>query len=164
MNRELFLNKLNFLNSMEDKNKKPVEVLNELLERNYDAEKGYKKAAEDIENTTLKEFFRDYSGPRYNFGHEIKEEIRKLGGEPEKGSGVRSNLHRTWIDVKSLLTGKDTEAVVKECIRGETTALEDYEDALKRQDLPVTTREVVQRQHDKIQSAVNRLNQIENTL
>lgn len=149
---------------MEDKNKKPVEVLNELLERNYDAEKGYKKAAEDIENSTLKEFFRDYSGQRYNFGHEIKEEIRKLGGEPEKGSGVRSNLHRTWIDVKSLLTGKDTEAVVKECIRGEKTALEDYEEALQRNDLPATAREVVQRQHDKIQNAVNRLNQIENTL
>lgn len=149
---------------MEDKNKKSVEVLNELLERNYDAEKGYKKAAEDIENSTLKEFFRDYSGQRYNFGHEIKEEIRKLGGEPEKGSGVRSNLHRTWIDVKSLLTGKDAEAVVKECIRGEKTALEDYEDALKRSDLPVSTREVVQRQHDRIQSAVSRLNQIENTL
>lgn len=149
---------------MEDRNKKAVEALNELLERNYDAEKGYKKAAEDIENSTLKEFFKDYSGQRYSFGHEIKEEIRKMGGEPEKGSGVRSNLHRTWIDVKSLLTGKDTEAVVKECIRGEKTALEDYEDALKINDLSTSARDVVQRQHDKIQGAVNRLNQIENTL
>ena len=146
---------------MEDRNKEVVGVLNELLERNYDAEKGYKKAAEDIDNSLLKDFFRDYSGQRYNFGHELKEEILKLGGEPQKGSGVRADLHRAWIDVKSIVTGKDTEAVVNECIRGERKALEDYEDALRRADLPATSREVVQRQHDKIQAAVNRLNEIE---
>ena len=146
---------------MENRNKEIVGVLNELLERNYDAEKGYKKAAEDIDNSLLKDFFRDYSGQRYNFGHELKDEIRKLGGDPEKGSSTKADLHRTWIDVKSLITGKDTEAVVKECIRGEKKALEDYEDALRRTDLPATSREVVQRQHDRIQNAVNRLNQID---
>lgn len=147
---------------MENRNKEIAGVLNELLERNYDAEKGYKKAAEDIDNSLLKDFFRDYSGQRYNFGHELKEEIKKLGAEPEKGSSTAGDLHRTWIDLKSLVTGKDTEAVINECIRGEKKALEDYEDALRRTDLPATSREVVQRQHDRIQNAVNRLNQLEN--
>lgn len=149
---------------MADKNKELVNVLNELLERNYDAEKGYKKAAEDIDNSLLKDFFKEYSGQRYNFGHEIKDEIRRIGGDPDKGSSITSDLHRTWIDVKSLLTGKDSEAVVKECIRGESAALEDYEDALRRNDLPPSAREVVQTQHDKIQSAITRLNQIEKML
>lgn len=146
---------------MENRNKEIVGVLNELLERNYDAEKGYKKAAEDIDNSLLKDFFRDYSGQRYNFGHELKDEINTLGGEPQKGSDVKADLHRAWIDVKSIVTGKDTEAVIKECIRGEKKALEDYEDALRRSDIPATSREVIQRQHDQIQSAVNRLNEIE---
>ncbi len=146
---------------MEDRNKEITGVLNELLERNYDAEKGYKKAAEDIDNSLLKDFFTDYSGQRYNFGHELKEEIIKLGGEPEKGSAVKADLHRAWIDIKSIVTGKDTEAVVSECVRGEKKALEDYEDALRRTDLPATSREVVQRQHDQIMAAVNRLNEIE---
>lgn len=149
---------------MENTNKKTVEALNQLLTRNYDAEKGYKKAAEDIENSTLREFFKDYSGQRYDFGHQIKDEIRKLGGEPDKGSSTKADLHRTWIDVKSIATGKDAEAVVKECIRGEKKALEDYEDTLRSNDLPQSTRQVVQRQHDQIQGAVNRLNQIEDTL
>jgi uncharacterized protein (TIGR02284 family) len=149
---------------MADKNKELVNVLNELLERNYDAEKGYKKAAEDIDNSLLKDFFKEYSGQRYNFGHEIKDEIRRIGGDPDKGSSITADLHRTWIDVKSLLTGKDSEAVVKECIRGESAALEDYEDALRRNDLAPTAREVVQTQHDKIQSAITRLNQIEKML
>lgn len=146
---------------MEDRKNEVVNVLNELLERNYDAEKGYKKAAEDIDNSLLKDFFQEYAGQRYNFGHEIKDEIRRIGGDPDKGSSVTGDLHRTWIDVKSILTGKDTESVVKECIRGESKALEDYEDALRRQDLPPSSREVVQTQHDKIQGAINRLNQID---
>ena len=46
--------------------------LNELLEKNYDAEKGYKKAAENVENTKLKQFFNEQAQKRYDFGHEIK--------------------------------------------------------------------------------------------
>ena len=146
---------------MDERKKELAGVLNELLERNYDAERGYKKAAEDIDNSLLKDFFNDYSSQRYNFGHELKEEINNLGEEPQKGSSLRGDMHRAWIDVKSILTGKDTEAVVKECIRGESKAIEDYEDALRRTDLTVNSREVIQRQHDKIQAAVNRLNEIE---
>lgn len=149
---------------MENQNKEVVKVLNELLTRNYDAEKGYQKAAEDIDNSLLKDFFKDYSVQRYDFGHEIKDEINRLGAEPDKGASTASKAHRSWIDLKSLLTGKDAEAVIKECVRGERKALDDYEDALRRNDLPPTSREVVQRQHDKIQNAVERLNQIENTI
>lgn len=149
---------------MEEQSKKAVSLLNELLEKNYDAEKGYKKAADDVKNPTLSSFFKDYANQRYNFGHELKSEIRRLGGEPDKGSSVASNLHRTWIDIKSTFTGKDPEAVVEECIRGERAALDDYEDTLRDTKLPSSSRELVQRQHDQIQAAVNRLNQIDRTL
>ena len=149
---------------MESTNKEVVNLLNDLLERNYDAEKGYKKAAEDAKNPVMKDFFRDYASQRYTFGHELKDEIRRLGGEPEKGTSTTSNLHRTWIDIKTALSSDKDETVVEECIRGEKAALDDYEDVLRKSELPVSSREVVQRQHDKIQAAVNRLNQIERTL
>lgn len=149
---------------MEPTNEKAVELLNDLLEKNYDAEKGYKKAAEDTKASSLKEFCRDYASQRYNFGHEIKDEIRRLGGEPDKGTSVAGNLHRTWIDIKTALSSDKDESVVEECIRGERAALEDYEDVLGNSALPSSSRELVQRQHDQIQSAMNRLNQIERTL
>lgn len=149
---------------MESTNKEAVNLLNDLLERNYDAEKGYKKAAEDAKSPVLQEFFRDYASQRYTFGHELKEEIRRLGGEPDKGNSTASALHRTWIDIKTALSTDKDESVVEECIRGEKAALDDYEDVLKKTELPMVSREVIQRQHDQIQSAVNRLNQIERTL
>ena len=38
-------------------NDKVVSVLNDLLTKNYDAEKGYKEAAEKIEHTSLRAYF-----------------------------------------------------------------------------------------------------------
>lgn len=149
---------------MDSTQKEAVSLLNDLLERNYDAEKGYKKAAEDAKSPVLKEFFRDYASQRYTFGHELKDEIRRLGGDPEKSTSTASNLHRTWIDIKTALSSDKDETVVEECIRGEKAALDDYEDVLKKSELSMGSREVIQRQHDQIQAAVNRLNQIERTL
>jgi uncharacterized protein (TIGR02284 family) len=149
---------------MESRNKEAVSLLNDLLERTYDAEKGYQKAAEDAKSPMLKEFCSEYASQRYNFGHELKDEIRRLGGDPDKGTSVASNLHRTWIDIKTALSSDKDESVVEECIRGEKAALSDYEDVLGKSEIPVSSREVIQRQHDKIQAAVNRLNQIERTL
>ncbi len=37
--------------------KEMAEKLNELLEKNYDSEKGFKKAAEDVKNAKLERIF-----------------------------------------------------------------------------------------------------------
>lgn len=145
---------------MNNLNSQAVDQLNELLERNYDAEKGYKKAFEDVESVELKEFFESYAQQRYYFGHEIKDEITKLGGEPQKGSSVQSGIHRTWIDVKSFFTGKDEASVLAECERGEKASLEDYQKVLRNGQLPADTQMVLSRQHDQIQAAVDRIHSL----
>ena len=63
--------------------------LNELLERTYDAEKGFKQAAEKVDNTTIKQFFMDSAKQRYNFGQELKTEIRSFGQAPEKAEAQK---------------------------------------------------------------------------
>lgn len=146
---------------MDNNNEKAVSLLNELLEKSYDAEKGYKKAAEDIENSVLKDFLSSYSQQRYDFGHQIKAEITSLGGKPEKGTSITSNLHRTWIDLKSALTGGDDTKVLEECERGEKAALEDYEKVLSHQELPEKTKAVLRRHHDEIRSAIVKIQELE---
>ena len=61
--------------------------LNELLEKNYDAEAGYKNAAEKVANPALKNYLLSRAQDRYDFGHELKEELRQMGQEPDKGCG-----------------------------------------------------------------------------
>ncbi|MEH6408308.1 MAG: PA2169 family four-helix-bundle protein, partial [Leeuwenhoekiella sp.] len=71
---------------------KIADKLNELLEKNYDAEAGYKNAAEKVHSTSLKGYFTSRAQDRYNFGHELKEEIRSFGKDPKKGTSVAGDI------------------------------------------------------------------------
>lgn len=144
--------------------KNPIDLLNDLLEKNYDAEQGYKKAAEDVDNSLLKAFLLDSSKTRYDFGHEIKEEISKLGGKPEKGTSLIADLHRKWIDLKSAVAGNNDKAVIAECEKGEKAALQDYELALKSGNLTQSAEKVVRQQFEKIKTDLVKLENLENVL
>lgn len=144
--------------------KGPITLLNNLLEKNYDAEQGYKKAAEDIDSSMLKQFLIDHSKERYDFGHELKSEITKLGGKPEKGTSLLADLHQSWIDLRSAIAGNNDKAVIAECERGEKAALQDYEEVLSDENLPESAKDVVSKQYEKIKSALMKLENLESTL
>ncbi len=136
--------------------------LNELLEKNYDAEKGYKLAAEKVENERLKSFFSKRAQERYDFGHELKSEIKNFGEEPDKGSSLAGDAHRTWMNLKASLSGDKDEAVLEEAIRGEKAAVEEYEDILKDSDIPASTANILLKQKNAIVAALNEVKTLEN--
>jgi len=135
--------------------------LNELLERTYDAEKGFKKAAENADNSALKSYFNEKSRERYDFGHELKSEIRSFGQEVEKGGSVTGALHRTWMDVKSLFSADDAESMLEESIRGEKAALDEYDDVLSETSLPMSTKNILMSQRNKISSGLSKIRTLE---
>ncbi|AFM02567.1 hypothetical protein Fleli_0056 [Bernardetia litoralis DSM 6794] len=143
-----------------ESNKKAIDGLNELIEKNYDAEKGYKEAVTDVENHELKDFFTKSVQQRYEFGHELKTEIQKLGGTVEKGTSITGDLHRVWINLKALVLGKDVEAVVNECERGETAAIEDYEKILKMEEMPMESKTVIHKHLQLIRSSLDHLEEL----
>ena len=138
---------------------KIVETLNDLIAKNYDAEKGYKEAAEDVDSPALKTMFKDYATQRYNFGHDLKDAIKQLGGEVEKGGTIGAAIHRAWIDLRSAIAGNDEAAVLKEAIRGENNALANYDEALNDMDGFDFGYQTVQRQRTQIQQAKSQLEQ-----
>ena len=93
--------------------------LNELLTKNYDAEAGYKLAEENVKDNTLKEYFGRKAKERYDFGHQIKNEIKVYGESPDKGTSVAGDAHRLWMNVKSTISKNSEEAILEETIRGE---------------------------------------------
>ena len=58
-------------------NEKISSKLNEILERSFDAEKGYQTAAENVENLGLKQYFQERSNERKEFSSELRNEIKK---------------------------------------------------------------------------------------
>ncbi|TDT46218.1 uncharacterized protein (TIGR02284 family) [Maribacter spongiicola] len=137
------------------------EKLNELLEKTYDAEKGYKKAAENTEHEQLKSFFDSKARQRYDFGHELKAEIKSFGQEVDKGDSIAGTAHRAWMDVKALFSSDSAEAMLEEAIRGEKAAIEEYEEVLKETSLPSTTATILRSQKEAIQNGLSNIKMLE---
>lgn len=134
-----------------------VEELNELLAKCYDAEKGYKEAAEKVEDPKLKSLFREYAQQRYDFGHKIKSEITSLGGEIDKGDTLAAKAHRVWMDIRSALAGNDDSAVLKEAIRGEKNALANYNESIEEMPTTSSAYKTLVDQRNQVRTALERL-------
>jgi len=135
--------------------------LNELLEKNYDAEKGYKLAAEKVKRQDLQSFFSKRAQERYDFGHELKSEIRNFGETPDKGSSVAGDMHRSWMNLKASLSSDKDESVLEEAIRGEKSAVEEYESIIKDEELPASTKNILMKQKNSIVSSLNEVKTLE---
>jgi len=135
--------------------------LNALLEKNNDAEKGYKYAAENAKDPQLKAFFSERAQERYDFSHELETEIRDFGENPDKGSSLAGDAHRTWMNLKSSLSSNKDEAAMEEAVRGEQVAADEYEDVLKDRNIPPTTANLLLKQKNGIVAALNKLKSME---
>jgi uncharacterized protein (TIGR02284 family) len=137
-------------------NNKAISVLNNLIETCRDGERGFQTAAEGLKSTEIKTVFLEYSRQRAQMVRELQDEVRRLGGDPEKSGSVAGSLHRGWMDIKSAVTGKNEGSILNEAERGEDVAKGAYEDALKEA-LPSTTLTLIQQQAIKVRQAHDRV-------
>lgn len=133
-----------------------IDTLNELIETCKDGENGYENAAKHAKRNDLKILFTELSQQRAQFASELQAEVRRLGGEEEKSGTTAASMHRGWMDVRSAFTGDDDHAMLSECERGEDSAVEAYEKALK-EELTSDARTLVQRQHSEVRRAHDRI-------
>jgi len=129
--------------------------LNELLVKNYDAEKGYLNASENVDSATLKIFFKRRATERSEFAKELRTEILQYEEIPEDSGSFKGTVHRNWMSLKSLFSSNDEEAILEEAIRGEKASLEEYDAILKDKTLPPTIDAMLFRHRNAIQSAIN---------
>jgi len=142
-------------------NEKIASALNDLLTRNYDAERGYTEAGNNVDENRLRQWLFENSNRRKRFGKEIKKMIASLGKEPDKGTSFLGDVHRAWIDLKSSMTEDREEAILEECIRGEEKALEDYNKVLNEVEMPDNILNTIQKQRDDIRTALNSVRVLE---
>ena len=149
---------------MTDLNKEAISILNDLIETSKDGQEGFKSCAEDIKHPELKALFAKRSAECATAAAELQAQVRALGGDPETSTSVAGDLHRRWVDVKSVFIGKDEEAVLNEAERGEDHALKAYKEALEKiskhnlvgiRDLVERQYHGVQRNHDQVKALRN---------
>ena len=133
-------------------NDKTISTLNNLIATVKDGQNGFQTAAEGVTDPQVKATFLEYSSQRAQMARELQDEVRGLGGDPEKSGSVAASMHRGWINIKSTVTGKDEHAIIAEAERGEDVAKSTYESALKEM-LPASAQTLVQQQMTKVRQA-----------
>lgn len=129
--------------------------LNALLVKNYDAEKGYLNASDNVESATLKMFFKRRATERSEFAKSLRTEILQYGQIPEDSGSLKGLMHRNWMSLKALFAENDEEAILEEAIRGEEASLKEYNEMLKDRNMPPSIDALLYKQRDAIQAAIN---------
>jgi len=137
--------------------KEIISTINNLIGTLKDGEKGFKEAADAVDDPQLKSLFIGYSEQRARFARELQTQTRSVGEtEPETGGSAAGAIHRGWINLKSAVTSKEQSAILGECERGEDSAVYEFEKAM-RNDLPSPVRDIVSLQYSEIKSAHDRI-------
>lgn len=145
---------------MENK-KKQVELLNSLIERCIDSQKGYEQAADASDKASLKMLFHNTALERKDFANALKSEVARLDGEYKNSGSLAGTLHRNWLDIKALLSASTEEAILEECQRGDKRLVEDYRETIKEGDFSGYTLKTMVGQLENVQSRLKRLDVLE---
>ncbi|WP_291430812.1 PA2169 family four-helix-bundle protein [Deinococcus sp.] len=129
-----------------------------------DGEKGFADAAEHATDPKLKSLFNERSAQRQQLAAEVEQKIAALGDTPRQGGSVGAALHRTWLNVRDAVTGRDDYAVVAEAERGEDVAVENYQDVLKETDLPAEIRTFVEGQFSRVKASHDQIRDLKHSM
>ena len=133
-----------------------ISTINGLIETCKDGQEGFKQSAESVQDSNLKTTFYEIGQERAKFVGELQNVVRELGGDPENSGSFAGTLHRGWINIKSVVTGKDDGAILNEAERGEDVAKKAYKDALATS-LPANVADIVQNQYNSVTTAHDKI-------
>jgi uncharacterized protein (TIGR02284 family) len=133
-----------------------ISVVEHLIDRCRDGQKGFREAAEKAKSPDLKNFFNEVGAERAGFAEELQAELTTLGKPDSRPSGsVEGGLHRAWVDTKMALGGDD-HTILEWLEQGEDVAKDAYKKALTG-NLPETVLQIVRRQANSVQRVHDRV-------
>lgn len=125
--------------------------LKDLVNKNEDAIKGFEKASKNSEQVGIKTYFENKVIERMQFLREIRAAVPDLDlGSVAIDGSTAGAVHRTWMDVKAFFAGDNDEAMLEEAVRGDKSAIEDYDKALTETMMPPRLKEIIRAQREKL--------------
>lgn len=128
-----------------------LEQLQKLTRANIDAYYGLKEAAEQINDTIVADLFHGVARERSQIVDELKTYIEWNGEDVPEDGTFAASVHRTWIDIRGMISGGDAYAILAEAERGEDHIKTAYEDVLT-QTAGSAMNDVLQEQYMKVKS------------
>ena len=141
-------------------NKDQINTLNELIETTIDSVTGYEDSAENVDNERLRQVFRERADERQQIVSDLREEVRRLGGNPEESGTFLGKAHQRFEDLKAAITGRDEKAIVNEVERGEDYLKAKWQNALEDGDLGSEARQLVERSYQSVRAGHDQISQL----
>jgi uncharacterized protein (TIGR02284 family) len=137
-----------------------IATLNSLIETCKNGEEGFRTAAEGLSDPAVKAAFAKIARERGQMARELQDEVQGLGGNPETSGSVAGAVHRGWINIKSVVTGRDDQKIIAEAERGEDVAKAEFQAALE-EPLPAQVRALVERLAAQVRAAHDQVRAME---
>ncbi|TWT93854.1 PA2169 family four-helix-bundle protein [Stieleria varia] len=144
------------LETTNDLNKETLDGIQDLIQANLDSEKGFREAAEVVDDIHLTDLFTRMAETRHELATELQSHVQISGGQPRKEGTFLAALHRSLLDLRAKLNGGDATVILIEAERGEDHIKHAYEDVLKKttgsvlNDVLLSQYSVVKKGHDAI--------------
>jgi uncharacterized protein (TIGR02284 family) len=137
-----------------------ISTLNTLIATTTDSINGYEKSADEIQDQRLQQIFRQRAGDRQQVVQKLREEVRRLGGEPDDSGSFMGKAHQAFEGLKSAVTGGDEKSIINEVERGEDYLKGKFETALDADTLSGDARSVVEQCYQSVKSGHDQMSQL----
>jgi len=127
--------------------------IKQLIQKTEDSVKGFEKAAENAKKKGVKVYFEKRAVQRTLFAKTLHNAAPALDtGDSDIDGSAKGAMHRAWMDVKAFFSGDDDEAMLEESVRGDKSAIEEYNEILGESMVPKRIKEIMREQRDEIQN------------
>src|SRR5512134_420746 len=89
-------------------------VLNDLITSCKDGARGFRHAANHVNNPAVRELFEEMTSQRERFAVNLLPHAQRLGGANESEGTTAATLHRGWMTISDALTSDSDEAIIRE--------------------------------------------------
>ena len=141
-------------------NKDQISTLNTLIATTVDSITGYEDSAQNIDNERLRQIFRQNADERQQVVGRLRDEVRRLGGDPEDSGSFMGKAHQRFEDLKAAVTGRDEKAIINEVERGEDYLKGKFETALDSGDLTGECRSTVEQCYQTVRRGHDQISQL----
>ena len=140
-----------------------ISTLNSLIATTLDSVEGYNEAAKDAKGA-LTGLFSSRATERREAATDLQAEVTRLGGTPSQGGTALGGAHRVLVNLKSLVTGQDEQAIVNEVERGEDHIKAKFENALKDVELSPTVRAAIEKAYGSVRAGHDQMRDLKHKM
>ena len=148
---------------MTNQQERTVDVLNDVLSENLNAERAYEEAIQETEDERLRELFQELHRERQTFAMELNQYITRLGGDPVESESLGGRMHAAWMSLQASLSSGKTDAMIDDLESSEESLADVYDEAIARNIQP-EARDMLQNQRRKVHTAENRIEDLRKAL